>query len=84
MTWSHLERDMTFIRVQEVVVFLERFVQVLDFLYRDGLLDSSRLVVVNNLFNFCVVIKTIKNNWFKAKILFDLNHLIFRFSDITP
>ena len=83
MTWSHLERDMTFIRVQEVVVFLERFVQVLDFLYRDGLLDSSRLVVVNNLFNFSVVIKTIKNNWFKAKILFDLNHLIFRFSDIT-
>ena len=77
MTWSHLERDMTFIRVQEVVVFLERFVQVLDFLYRDGLLDSSRLVVVNNLFNFSVVIKTTKN------IRFDLNHLTFPSSDIT-
>ena len=83
MTWSHLECDMTFIRVQEVVVFLERFVQVLDFLYRDGLFDSSRLIVVNNLFDFSIVIKTTKNIRFEAKILFDLNHLIFPTSDNT-
>ena len=73
MTWSHLECNMTFIRVQEVIVFLERFVQVLNSLYRDGLFDSSCLIVVNNLFDFSVVIKTTKI----IRYLFDLNHFFF-------